>query len=171
MSVLPVIAKVFEMAGYQQLSNYVEENNITTRQAGFRKKRSTQTSLLSATDNWYVNMDNGLINGIIFLDIKKAFDCVDHGILIKKLYLYGVRRLTLDWFKSYLSNRSQICKINNVLSKRSPIKCGVPQDSILGPLLFVTYVKDLANCFDNVTRSIFADDTNLTTTCPTTKEL
>ena len=78
--------------------------------------------------------------------------------------------MTLDWFESYLSNRSQICKIN-VLSKRSLIKCGVPQGLNLGPLLYLIYVNDLPNCLDNATLSMFADDTNLTTTGRTTKEL
>ena len=76
-----------------------------------------------------------MINGVIFLDLKKAFDTVDHNILLRKLFLYGVKGLALDWFKSYLTNRKQVCKTNNTISSAKYNRCGVPQGSNLGPLL------------------------------------
>ncbi len=109
-------------------------------------------------------MDNGLLNGVLFLDLKKAFDCVDHQILLNKLALYDVRGITLNWFKSYLSNRNQICKVSNIFSDVKPTKIGVPQGSNLGPLLFLTYVNDLPNCLHSASASMFADDTNITIT-------
>ncbi len=152
--------------------NYLDDNQIiTNQQSGFRKKHSTETSLLAATDRWYCNMDNGLLNGVLFLDLKKAFDCVDHQILLNKLALYGIRGITLNWFKSYLSKRKQICKVNNIFSDVKPIKTGVPQGSNLGPLLFLTYVNDLPNCLDSASASMFADDTNITITGQTVQEL
>ncbi len=118
-------------------------------------------------------MDNGLSNGVLFPDLKKAFDCVDHQILCKlnKLALYGIRGITLNWFKSYLSNRKQICKVNNIFSDVKPIKTGLQQGSNLGPLLFLTYVNDLPNCLDSASASMFADDTNITITGQTVQEL
>ena len=116
-------------------------------------------------------MDEGFLNGVIFLDLKKAFDCVNHNILIRKLSIYGVRGQALEWFKSYLNNRKQICKNNQVVSEQHTIRCGVPQGSNLGPLLFVLYINDLPHCLDDASASMFADDTNLTTKGKTIEEV
>ena len=90
-----------------------------------------------------MNFDKGLYTGVIFIDLKKAFDTVDHDILVEKLCHYGVAGKELDWFKSYMSNRKQCCKVNGHVSKLQDIKCGVPLGSCLGPLLFLIYVNDL----------------------------
>ena len=94
-------------------------------------------------DNWSINIDNGLPNGVIFIDLKKAFDTIDHAILLQKLQIYGVDQNSIKFFESYLSNRSQRCCVNDELSEAVPITCGVPQSSNLGPLLFLIYINDL----------------------------
>ena len=98
----------------------------------------------------------------MFLDLKKAFDTVDHNFLLTKLEYMGVRGQSLEWFKSYLSNRYKAVFINGVLSAHEQIKCGVPQGSILGPLLFLIYFNDLSSIIDFATTRMYADDTNLT---------
>ena len=108
-------------------------------------------------------MDKGSLNGVIFLDLKKAFDCVDHSILLRKLYNYGIREKSFEWFQSYLSDRVQMCKVNQTLSNKRTVKCGVPQGSNLGPLLFLLYINDLPNCLSSSAASMFADDTNIST--------
>ena len=171
-SVLSAVAKIFEKLISHQLLNYLESNKIlVNRQSGFRKKHSTETSLLSVTNEWYLNMNKGYLNGVVFLDLKKAFDCVDHSILLRKLELYGIKGVELNWFKSYLSNRIQRCKIGQTISQPQKIRSGVPQGSNLGPLLFLLYINDLPNCLKYTKANMFADDTNLTTASLNKEEL
>ena len=107
-----------------------------------------------------------MISGVVFLDLKKAFDTVDHSLRLTKLEHVGVRGHSLEWFNSYLTNRYQFVYINGILSEQDMIKCGVSQGSILGPLLFFIYINDLSNIteFYYITTRMYADDTNMTFT-------
>ena len=109
---------------------------LADTQSGFRPGQSPQTALLEATNEWYQNINRSLINGELFLDLKKAFDTVDHRILLQKLHFYGVDFHTLERFGPYLTNRKQKTFVNGPLSDYCPITCGAQQGSILGPLLF-----------------------------------
>ena len=162
-SVLSVIGKLFEKAIFNQVYTYLHQNNLLSKyQSGFRPMHSTLTALIDITDNWYFNIDNGLTNAILFIDLKKAFDTIDHEILLSKLELYGFNGASLNLFRDYLSDRTQVTVINNVNSDTSRIRCGVPQGSILGPLLFLLYINDLPNCNLRSDVRMYADDTNLT---------
>ena len=120
------------------------------------------TALLESTNNWSINIDNGLLNGVVYIDLKKAFDTIDHAILLRKLAKYGLDLGFLRFFASYLGNRSQKCYVNGVLSSASELRCGVPQGSILGPLFFLIYINDLPNCLNSACAKMFADDTTIT---------
>ena len=111
---------------------------------------------------WYESIDHSKVNLTIFLDLKKAFDTVDHSVLMKKLRAYGVRGKSGDWFESYLTNRKQFCSLNGLHSKAKKVTCGIPQGSCLGPLLFIIYLNDLEECLQSSRASIYADDTSLT---------
>ena len=162
-SVISVIAKVFERIVYDQLYNFLtNEDIISNHQSGFRSLHSTATALLEATDNWAFNIDRGNVNAVVFLDLKKAFDTVDHDILLAKMNLYGIQGIALDWFRSYLTNRTQRCLVNGSLSRICSLKCGVPQGTILGPLLFLIYINDLPNCLTSCQPRMYADDTHIT---------
>ena len=135
---------------------------MTCNQAAFRKLCSTITSLISSTDFWYENIDRSNVNLNIFFDLKKAFDTVDHDILLKKLSAYRIRGKTGGWFESYLNNRKQFCSLNGQHSKARDVTCGIPQGSCLGPLLFIIYLNDLEKCLKFSRASIYADDTSIT---------
>ena len=161
-SVLPVLARVFEKIIHNQLYHYLDKNNhLFSNQSGFRALHSVVTCLLNSTDDWYVNMDNGKYTANIFIDLKKAFDTVDHDILLAKLRKYGVENLELTWFTSYLMNRKQFCKVNGVCSNTKDIRCGVPQGSCLGPLLFLIYINDLPFSLKKAKVTMYADDTSI----------
>ena len=171
-SVIPAVAKVFERLVFNQLYQYFNDNNLLTKyQSGFRPLYSTLYALLDATTEWYLNIDQRKVNSVVFVDLSKAFDTVDHDILISKLCHYGIHGATLNWFKSYLYNREQQCYINGQLSTAMKIRCGVPQGSILGPLLFLIYINDLPGSLSYSTARMYADDTNISTTAATFRHL
>ena len=114
-----------------------------SKQSGFRPLHSVATCLLKFTGDWHLNMDKGQYTAMIFVDLKKAFDTVNHEILRKKLKKYGVISSENAWFASYLYKRMQFCRVNGVSSGLDDINCGVPQGSCLGLLLFLIYLNDL----------------------------
>ena len=147
---------------HTQIYSYLSENKILSQsQFGFRPKLSTSTALAFFTDSILDNADNGLITASVFLDLSKAFDTVDHNILLPKLKLIGLDSKSLTWFESYLSNRLQKTSISNTLSSPLPVSVGVPQGSILGPLLFIIYVNEMPNIVKHCEIILYADDTLL----------
>ena len=125
------------------------------------KNHSTEHALIEITDQIRFSMDNNQITCGIFVDLSKAFDTVNHEILLGKLENLGIRGKALELFKSYLSDREQYVNIDNCKSKTRPIRCGVPQGSVLGPLFFLLFINDLPNCCPSGKVRIFADDTNV----------
>lgn len=131
---------------YYRLHSYLEELKILyPLRFGFREKCSTTHALISITESIRHSIDNNEIGCGLFIDLKKAFDTVDHTILLTKLNHYGIRGVVLDWFKSYLFQRGQLVNVNGPNSLTLPVTCGVPQGSILIPLLFLLYVNDDTN--------------------------
>jgi len=160
-SVLPLLSKIIERAVHNQLYSYLTTSGlICDNQSGFRTNHSTATTLIDVQDFILKNMDSGRATGAIFLDLKKAFDCVNHSLLIEKLYSYGIKGNSLEWFRSYLTNRAQAVNINSTLSDFKNIDIGIPQGSILGPLLFIIFVNSLPD-FVNCKCTMYADDTTL----------
>ena len=130
-------------------------------QFGFRKKRSTQFALLAYLDFITEALENNEYAISLFIDFSKAFDTLNHAILIRKLEHYGVRGIALDYIQNYLTNRTQCVDLEGSLSSHMQITCGVPQGSILGPLLFIIYVNDIFSCSKILRLFLFADDTTI----------
>ena len=170
-SVLPVAAKLFESIVHRQLYTYLSENHLLNpAQSGFRPQHSTLDALLKAIDDWRQALDKSDLVGAVFVDLSKAFDSINHTLLIKKLEALGIRDGELRWFKNYLSGRKQRVTVNGAVSSWRPVSRGVPQGSILGPLLFCVFVNDLP---ENVGTSVslYADDTTLYHSCKDYSEL
>ena len=159
-SLLSNINKIFEKIMHERIYEYLEKQNmIYLNQFGFRLKHSTIHALINMTEMIRRSIDKNQFVAGVFIDLQKAFDTVDHDILLAKLDYYGIRGVTNNWFRSYLSNRKQFVSVNNVESDTATMHYGVPQGSVLGPLLFLIYINDLHKAIKYSTTCHFADDT------------
>ena len=161
-SILTFFSKIFEKTMYNHLISFIDKENILYKfQFGFRKSHSTNHAIISMVEKVNQDLDTGKVLFGVFLDLEKAFDTVDHKILLDKIFKYGVRGNILNWFKSYLSNRKQYVNWHGSNSEIETVSCGVPHGSILGLLLFILYVNDLSKVSNKFVSILFADDTTI----------
>jgi len=161
-STLPILSKIFEKLMYKQLQNFLSINEILSpNQFGFRNNSSTSDAVVEFLDRATGVLDQKSSMIAVFLDFSKAFDTVKHDILIDKLYVLGVRGLILEWFKTYLVGRKQYVCVNGCDSSLLSVQTGVPQGSVLGPILFLIYINDMSRSSDRLQFVHFADDTTV----------
>ena len=161
-SLLTGFSKILEKIISVRFVKFLKINNILApEQFGFREKHTTSHALLHFIDKISSAKDNGLHTVGIFLDYSKAFDTIDHTILLYKLSFYGIRGKALEWFRSYFSDRKQFVFLNGVKPSMQPVTCGVPQGSLLGPLLFLLYINDFPQSSKILSFILFADDSSV----------
>ena len=158
-SLLPVLSKVFEYVAHGQLYNYLEDNNLLSHsQFGFRNHSSTQHAITLFSDDLRRNMYKGQTTGAVFVDLRKAFDTVDHARFLSKLSIYGIRNKELNWFENYLFDRKHFVLFDGVKSDARSVYCGVPQGSVLGSLLFLLLINDVELHLKYSQIILYADD-------------
>ena len=161
-SLLSIFDKIIEKLMHKRLYDFLQNHNILNKaQFGFQKNMSTSLAIIEITERIRKSMEEKKVGCGLFVDLSKAFDTINHKILITKMEHYGIRGVAINWFKSYLTNRKQFTFINGFSSSVNFISCGVPQGSVLGPLLFLLYINDLPNISKKLDFFLFADDTNI----------
>ena len=161
-SVLPILSKIAERHVHNAVYSFLCENDlIYIRQSGFRSKHSTETALIKIIDDLLFNLDNDRVSGTVLVDYRKAFDMIDHTLLLKKLEVYGLSRDSLQWFTSYLKDKRQFVKLGDKQSSVAIVRHGILQGSILGPLLFIAFINDLPLYVISSRIDLNADDTTL----------
>ena len=171
-SLLPSVSKVLEKVVHKRVYHFLNTQNLLSQNHyGFRPKHNTSQAVLQFTANILNSLDNKLSAIGVFLDLSKAFDTIDHKILLQKLDHYGIRGIALEWFSSYLSGRSQFVDFNGTSSRHMNLNCGVPQGSVLGPLLFIIYTNDLPNALKFSKCILFANNTTIFLTSNNVDEL
>ncbi len=163
-SILCTLSKIIERLVHEHLYNYLTVNNLLhLDQSGLRKFNSCVTALSKMASKWTANMNDGNLTGLVLLDLHKAFDMVNHETLLQKLSLYRLSDMSLQWFRSYLTDRQQVARFNGSVSDSFPVISGIPQGSILGPLLFIIYMNDTALEPKESDLDMYADDSTLRT--------
>ena len=171
-SLLPAFSKIFEKLMHSRVYDFLEQNrSLYDMQFGFRPGRSCEHALLVAKNEILSALNKKQTALLLLVDYSKAFDLVDHNILLHKLWHYGIRGKAHDWFRSYLSNRTQFVSVEDRISNTKGIRYGVPQGSVLGPLLFILYINDLPNISDKVRFILYADDANIVITADSEAEI